>query len=168
MFRALFAAIANGFRKLWSFAVPFLVWPFWLFAKPARQASSGIDMGAVQAIESKVATCGMEPAELTRSLSRDAQIAWSCISTTLQTRQQMGFPRALSKAMQSWLQGLDYDQLCALRNAGAAGILAHFTGKRALPNVPAGRPLAPMEIKFPPAPTQKPDIEISDFRFSST
>ncbi len=144
------AAVAQGLRQAWKFSVGIVTWPFTLFAGGSRLQTRNADMATVKAIEQKVAeTGGMKPADLAASHLRDAQIAWSWVATSLLTRQQMPFPTALSRTMQSWLRGLDHGQLIALRDAGAKGISLHFTGKNAINTVPAVQPLAPVSIKFP-------------------
>jgi hypothetical protein len=172
MLRAIFSAIGNGMRKLFGFAFSFITWPFALFGGGARRQSAGIDMGALKAAEQTVAAPGMKPAERSESLlrdsQRDSQIAWSWIATSMLTRQAMPFPTALSKTMKSWLQGLDHDQLVALRDAGAKCICEHFTGKNMVASVPRVQPLAPVAIKFPRIAVRKSDDEIADLRFSPT
>jgi hypothetical protein len=168
MLRSIFQGIANAMRKLWGFIIPLFTWPFSLFGGSSRLRSTGLDIGAVKAVEQKLAETGLRPAELAASQMRDAQIAWSWIATSLLTRQAQPFPRTLSKAMQSWLQGLDHDQLVTLKNAGAAGILAHSTRENSLPNVPAMKPLSPVPIKFPPIAIQNSATEVAELRLSPT
>ncbi|WP_159011777.1 hypothetical protein [Bradyrhizobium sp. S69] len=171
MLRAIFAAMASGIRKLFGFAYSFVTWPFALFGGRARRQSAGIDLGAAKAVEDKVAAVGMKPADSTSShlrdsQMRDAQIAWSWITTSMLTRQPMPVPSALSKTMKSWLQGLDHGQLTALQNADAKGLFEHSIGKHAIASVPRVQPLAMVSIVFPRIAARKSDDEIADLRSS--
>jgi hypothetical protein len=171
MLRALFA----GLRRLFGYAYSFVFWPFALFGG-GRCSTPGPDMAAVKAAEQSVATARAAKDSVVQSTfrdldfkrderdsERDAQIAWSWCTTNLLTRQSMPFPSAMSKKMQSWLQGLDHSQLESLQKAGAVGISAHVAGKQ-ITGVPRVGPLAPVMLKFPPL--AKPDAELSDFAFS--
>jgi hypothetical protein len=169
MLRAIFQGFANGMRWLFGYAFSFVLWPFSLLGGGGRRAPGGVSTETLKAVEQQVTATAPKAADLAgsrlRDNQRDAQIAWSWITTCLLTRQQLPFPSSLSKTMQNWLQGLDYAQMVALRDAGATGISSHFTGKNALPDVPAVRSLAPVAIKFP-AEIQNPDTEIAGLRFS--
>ena len=61
-------------------------------------------------------------------------------------------PPALSKKFQSWLVGLDYRQLVALKNAGPQGVLEHAAGRKLIAGVHPFGPLKPVSVRFPPSP----------------
>jgi len=170
MLRAILAAMKNVFRA----GIGIILWPFTWFSGGSRRQHSGIDMGAVKAVEDQVAATKKPASESLSSLlcvndaKRDAQIAWSWVATSLLTEKTGPFPSALSKKMSAWLKGLDHRQLTALRNAGADGVLAHSIGKNTITGVPAVRPMSPVTVKFPRIAATKPDAEISDFEWSPT
>jgi hypothetical protein len=167
--RSIFSGIASVFRSLFGFAFGFLMWPFRLFSGSGGR-SPGPNMGVVKAAAQSLTAARAKDSKVAQStlresdFRRDAQIGWGWIATTLATRQTMPFPSALSNKMKSWLQGLDYGQLEALRNARAVGICAHVAGTKQITGVPSVKALAPVTLKFPPI--AKPAAELSDFRFS--
>jgi hypothetical protein len=169
MLRSIFAALRAGIRGLFGFAYGLVSWPFLLFGGGGAR-SSGPDMQTLRATEQSLATARGKDSKVAPStlrdsdFRRDGQIAWSTITAALLARQQLIFPSALLKKMQTWLQGLDYGQLEVLQSAGAVGICAHVAGTKAIAGVPSVKPLAPMKLKFPPI--AKPDAELSDFGFS--
>jgi hypothetical protein len=170
MLRGLFAGLRNSLGWLFNFFAGFISWPFRLFSGGGRGSSPGPNMAVVKAAAQSLAPARDKDSKVAQStlresdLRRDAQIGWGWVATTLLTRQQLPFPSALSKKMQSWLQGLDHGQLEALRNASVVGICAHFAGTKQITGVPGVKPLAPVKLKFPPI--AKSDAEISDFGFS--
>jgi hypothetical protein len=169
MLRSIFAALRAGLRGLFGFAYDLFSWPFSLFGGGGARAS-GPNTATVKAAEQSLAAARVQDSKVAQStlresdLRRDAQISWGWVATTLATRQLLPFPSALSKKMQSWLQGLDHGQLKALQTAGAVGISARFAGTKAITGVPSVKPLAPVKLKFPPI--AKPAAEISDLGFS--
>jgi hypothetical protein len=170
MLRSIFAALRSGLRGLFGFALSFITWPFRLFSGGGQRSSPGSNMQALKSAQQSLAAARGKDSKVAQStlresdLRRDAQICWGWVATTLLTRQQLLFPSALSKKMQSWLQGLDHGQLEALQSASAVGICAHVAGTKEITGVPSMKPLAPVKLKFPPI--AKPDAEISDFGFS--
>lgn len=168
MFRAILAALANAMKRAWDCAVQLVFWPFWLFARPRAGVSSGVDIEAVKDAAAKVSATRKLVADVVPSLlrdhQRDAQIAWSWAATSLLARATQPFPKALSKNMQSWLRGLDHEQLSALKKAGKQGIFEHCSGKKPVANVPLMQPLAPVVVRYP-ARTQEAAHEISEFGF---
>jgi hypothetical protein len=170
MLRSIFAALRSGLRGLFGFAFTFITWPFRLFGGGGGRSAAGPNMATLKTAEQSLTAAHGKDSKVAQStprdadLKRDAQIAWSTITAALLARQQLLFPSALSKKMQSWLQGLDHGQLEALQNARVVGICAHVAGTKAIAGVPSVKPLAPLKLKFPPI--AKPDAEISGFGFS--
>ena len=168
MLRALLEAIANGARRAFGVVSGIVMWPFTLFGGGGGRSRPGPDMSAVKAAEQSVDAARAKDSNVVQSTlrdseKRDAQIAWSWITTSLLTRQSMPFPSAMSIRMKSWLQGLDHAQLECLQKAGAVGISAHVAGKQ-ITGVASVKPMAPVMLKFPKI--QKSDAEISDFAIS--
>lgn len=149
MLRVLFQGIAAGLRRMWSFASAFVFWPFLFFSRPSRGVSARIDMDTVAAVEKAASAPGMKPSELIQSQERDVRLAHIWILTSLLTRSTRPFPPALSKTMKAWLQGLNYAELTALRNAGNKGIFEHSYGKTRVAGVPRMQLLAPVSVKYP-------------------
>ena len=168
MLQAILEGLANGMRRMWGFASGIVLWPFSLFGRAPRPGAIGQHKEAIKAVEQAALTSAPKSPDISDSLKRDAQIAWSCVATAMLTRMPLQFPPPLSKTMRGWLQGLDHDALEKLRAAGAGGIVAHFSGKTLIPGVPKVTALTRVELRFPPAPVRKLDAELSEFRFSPT
>jgi hypothetical protein len=167
MLRGVFAGLRNSLGWLFNFFAGFISYPFSLFGGGGAR-SPGPNMAALKTAEQSLATSCAKDSKVSTlrdsDLRRDGQIAWSTITAALLTRQQLLFPSALSKKMQTWLVGLNHDQLESLLNAGTVGICAHVAGTKAITGVPSVKPLAPVMLKF--QPIAKSDAEISDFAIS--
>lgn len=153
MFRSILAAIGQGLRGAFRFGLAFLFWPFTLFRAPVRPAAAGVDLAGFTSAAAKISETRKQVAEASPSFlrdhQRDAMIAWSWVATSLLAKATQPFPTTLSKRMRTWLQGLDHDQLTALRNAGIQRIFEHCSGNTPIASVPRVRPLAPAAVRYP-------------------
>jgi hypothetical protein len=166
MLKAFFQALARGLSKVGGYAFGVFMLPFRLFGGGGRRSMPGLDMDAVKQAKAEVVNSGLKRAELVQSQIRDSQIAWTWIIQSLLTRTTRPFPPALSRTMQSWLQGLDHTQLVALKNAGAKGIFEHSFGKNKLALVPPVKALAPATVKYPTPKIRKPADEVAELRLT--
>jgi hypothetical protein len=166
MLRAFFAALARGLRKGFGYAFGLFMWPFGLFSGGGRRSMPGLDIDAIKQAKAEVENRGMKPAELVQSQMHDSQIAWSWVTGSLLLNKTQPFPRALSRAMQSWLQGLDHAQLIALRNAGPKGVFEHSFGKTKLASVPPVKAMAPVTVKYPTPKIRKLDNDVAELRLT--
>jgi hypothetical protein len=156
MLRAFFQAIAAGMRKAFGFAFSLVMLPFRLFAPDPRPSTPLIDPVAIKQRMQGSA----EPVEVVQSHVRDSVIAWSWLNGSIIDRSTRPFPTALSRTMQTWLAGLDYNQLELLKNSGVAGIFAHVSGKKLIASVPAFGKLPAVTVNYPQAPKATADIDV--------
>lgn len=151
MLREIFAAIFNAMGRVCLLTGRLIkgaiLFPFNLFAGGGRPSMPRIDAAA---IKERASTSPAVTNDVQQSLLRDSIICWSFVSGSLGDRNMRPMPSALSRRMQSWVAGLDYAQLVAIKTAGAMAVFAHSTGNAMIAGVPAVGPLTPVSVRFPP------------------
>lgn len=153
MFRQIMKSIAAAFSRVFSLTggllIGFVLLPFRLFGGSGSLSIPRVDTAAIR---ERMAAPAPAPTDMLKSQARDSTIAWSYVSGSLGDRNMRPMPSALSKKMQSWLVGLNYRQLVALKNSGPQGVFEHAAGRKLIAGVHPVGPLKPVPVRFPPSP----------------